>query len=545
MTIDKLIQRKSCFSRISSLPLFLSKAILSTATVAVTTLGVAMGTASASQLNDLIFNKPNPTRADLALQAYIWAWTLVAQQRTAYQHLTSPFFPGYPPAILNQQFDASPFLATPADTAYIIYNNDTLYSNGFLNLSQMPVVLSVPATGSRYYSIEFQSSYLDVFGYVGTRLGDTTGGQYFIYGPSYSGTIPNGYVRAIQSPTDSVWLLGRTYVNGPTDVVASNAVQTQFTLSYPKGQTPSNPFAPITIPVPPPGNPSQILNLGASFYAELNSDLTNNPPPSNPDQSALLASFKAIGVGPGANPGDLPTDAEAQAAIALGQQLMIKEVISNQTNVNNWTVGYNFENFGTNYLLRSAIAQFGCEGCQVNIPQEALYFSASKDASGGALNGANSYVIRFLAGELPPVKAEGFWSITLYDSNGFLVANPIDRYSLGSSSPLEFNSDGSLDIYLSNTAPTLAKDLANWLPAPLDDFTLTLRTYIPGEPLLDQSYKVPGIQNQPSSVPGPLPLFGLGAAFGFSRRMRRRVYGSHHIGHLDKSQNPGKRAAFL
>lgn len=524
MSVNKLIQLKSRFLRTTGLPLSLPTAILSTATVALTTLGVAMGAASASQLNDSIFNKPNPTRADLALQAYVWGWTLLAQQRTVYQHLASAYYPGYPPAILNQQFDASPTLATPADVFYIAYNNDTLYSNGFLNLSQTPVVLSVPATGSRYYSLEFQSSYLDVFDYVGTRLGDTAGGQYFIYGPNYAGTIPSGYVRAIQSPTDSVWLLGRTYVNGPADVSAANAVHTQFMFSYLSGQTPPNPFAPVTIPVPPPGNPSQIRDLGASFYAELNSDLAYNPPPSSPDQSALLAAFKAIGIGPGANPADLPTDAEAKAAIALGQQLMLKEVVSNQTNVNNWTVSYELGNYGTNYLLRSAMAQFGCQGCQVNIPAEAIYFTGSRDAFGDALNGANSYAIRFLAGALPPVKAEGFWSITLYDSNGILVANPIDRYSLGSSSPLEINADGSLSIYLSNTAPALAKDLANWLPAPLGDFSLTLRTYIPSEALLDQSYKVPGIQKQASSVPGPLPLFGVGAAFGFSRRIRSRIH---------------------
>lgn len=535
MALKQLIQRTSRYARTTALPLLastasLSRAILSTAALAVTTLGVAMGAASASQLNDSIFNKPNPTRADLALQAYVWGWTLLAQQRTVYQHLASAYYPGYPPAILNQQFDASPTLATPADVYYIAYNNDTLYSNGFLNLSQTPVVLSVPATGSRYFSLEFQSSYLDVFNYVGTRLGDTAGGQYLITGPSYTGTIPSGYVRTIQSPTNSVWLLGRTYVNGPTDVSAANAVQTLYTLSYPNGQTPPNPFAPVTIPVPPPGNPSQIRDLGASFYAELNSDLAYNLPPSNPDQSALLASFKAIGIGPGANPADLPTDAEAQAAIALGQQLMLKEVVSNQTNVNNWTVSYELGNYGTNYLLRSAMAQFGCQGCQVNIPQEAIYFTGSKDVSGDVLNGANSYAIRFLGGALPPVRAEGFWSITLYDSNGILVANPIDRYSLGSSSPLEFNADGSLTIYLSNTAPALAKDLANWLPAPLGDFSLTLRTYIPGEALLDQSYKVPGIEKQASSVPGPLPLFGVGAVFSLSRQMRRRIVGSRQNG---------------
>ena len=76
----------------------------------------------------------------------------------------------------------------------------------------------------------------------------------------------------------------------------------------------------------------------------------------------------------------------------------------------------------------------------------------------------------------------------------------------------------------------MAKDLANWLPAPLGDFSLTLRTYIPGEALLDQSYKVPGIEKQASSVPGPLPLLGVGAVFSLSRQMRRRIVGSRQNG---------------
>ena len=85
MALRQLIQRKSRYAKTTCLPLLsstviLSRVILSMAALAVPTLGVAMGAASASQLNDSIFNKPNPTRSDLALQAYVWGWTLLAQQ---------------------------------------------------------------------------------------------------------------------------------------------------------------------------------------------------------------------------------------------------------------------------------------------------------------------------------------------------------------------------------------------------------------------------------------------------------------------------------
>ena len=43
------------------------------------------------------------------------------------------------------------------------------------------------------------------------------------------------------------------------------------------------------------------------------------------------------------------------------------------------------------------------------------------DAGGQPLDGANRYKIRFERGATPPVDA--FWSITLYDADGFQVAN--------------------------------------------------------------------------------------------------------------------------
>lgn len=383
------------------------------------------------------------------------------------------------------------------------------------------MVLSVPTTGNRYYSVQFQDSYLNTFDYVGTRQGDTTAGQYFIYGPNYSGTIPTtGYVRAIQAPTDTVWLLARTFVRDSSDVAAANAVQAQYGLSYYNGQTPSNPFPPIATPLPSPGSPGQIPALGASFYTELNAGLANNPPPANPDQTALLDSFKAIGIGAGADPSNLPTPTEAQQAIVIGQGLIQAELLANQTNVNNWTIIYNAGNYGSNYLLRAAVAQFGIAA---HVPEEALYFTSRRDVLGNPLTGANSYRISFAADNLPPVDPDGFWSLTLYNSAGFLVDNVINRYSLGSNTPLQFNADGSLDLYLGNTAPTSAKELANWLPTPKGEFNLALRTYLPSATLLNRAYQIPGIQAvpdvpEPSSLPGLLALGALGTGVTLKRK---------------------------
>jgi hypothetical protein len=104
---------------------------------------------------------------------------------------------------------------------------------------------------------------------------------------------------------------------------------------------------------------------------------------------------------------------------------------------------------------------------------------------GTPLSGANSYDIVFPQGQLPPVSA--FWSVILYDSDGSLVPNPINRYEVASHTPdLVIRSDGSLSITVTNTQP--ADPTTNWLPAPTSGFSLTLRTYLPQQPILSQTW---------------------------------------------------------
>jgi hypothetical protein len=77
------------------------------------------------------------------------------------------------------------------------------------------------------------------------------------------------------------------------------------------------------------------------------------------------------------------------------------------------------------------------------------------------------------------------------DVVGYMVSNPIDRYSVGSRSGLVPNADGSIDIYLQRTAP--AGHESNWLPAPAGNFKLMLRAYVPGRAVLDGAYHVPPV----------------------------------------------------
>jgi hypothetical protein len=130
-------------------------------------------------------------------------------------------------------------------------------------------------------------------------------------------------------------------------------------------------------------------------------------------------------------------------------------------------------------------------GLGANLPEDAIYPAAQVDGAGNPLSGANAYVIHFAPGQAPPVNA--FWSITMYDDQGFFVTNPINRYALHNWDPLIVNADGSLDIYLQNPSPGPDKE-ANWLPAPEGAFNLTMRLYWPQRSVVAGTWQPPAIK---------------------------------------------------
>jgi len=157
------------------------------------------------------------------------------------------------------------------------------------------------------------------------------------------------------------------------------------------------------------------------------------------------------------------------------------------TKVNGWITMFGLGEPGNGMLLRAAHAQL-FPG-PVNVPQEAMYWWTNVDGAGHTLSGAHDYVMRFPSGGLPPNNA--FWSITMGDARNHFVPNPFNRYSVSDRSGLVPNADGSVDIYLQETAP--AGHESNWLPAPAGNFILWLRVYIPGAAILNREYTVPPI----------------------------------------------------
>src|SRR5262249_46550751 len=164
---------------------------------------------------------------------------------------------------------------------------------------------------------------------------------------------------------------------------------------------------------------------------------------------------------------------------------------------NGWRITpANVGNYGTAYGLRAAVALVGLGA---NIPQDAMYPSAFVDSDDQPLNGAHQYILHFDKGALPPANA--FWSVTMYNAQGFLVDNPINRYNIAAWMPLKYNSDGSLDIYIQHKSPGIDRE-PNWLPAAAGAFSVSLRVYWPKESMLDGSWEPPAIWKVEATAKG-------------------------------------------
>ncbi len=165
---------------------------------------------------------------------------------------------------------------------------------------------------------------------------------------------------------------------------------------------------------------------------------------------------------------------------------------------NGWQRQENGGVWGTDWFGR---AQAAIIYIYVNDFHEAIYFIRGTDSKGELLQGRYNYTLTFPKNALPPVDTikGGFWSLTMYDKDYYMLPNsPNGRTNIGTvnldANELKFAKDGSLTLTLSNKEPTAADARANWLPAPNDQFALIVRTYVPTEPILNRTYKLPNVE---------------------------------------------------
>lgn len=436
---------------------------------------------------------------EIALEAYIYGYPLVLFDATR-ESLTNLAAPGETGAPMNQFCHRRTF-PDPSLTAVVGPNADTLYSFAFLDVSTDPMVLSVPDVGTRYYLMQMLDAWTNVFASPGTRTTGNGKGAFAITGPKGGGELPAG-VQEVKSPTDLVWIIGRTQTNGKSDYAAVHEIQDKYKL------TPLSSYGrPYTAPVNLRLNPNldlkatavdRVARMGAeAFFSRLNSLMRNNPPTAA--DAEFVKRFAMIGVAPGRTFNlqnmDPVMAREIEAGTRDAQARIVAEARKpHGRNLNGWEFSTNTGRYGTNYLWRAVVSFFGLGA---NLPEDAIYPHASKDADGQPLNGNNRYQITFARGQLPPVGA--FWSITLYNDRHFFVPNPIERYAIGDRDRIEFNRDGSLTLHVQHVSPGKDKE-SNWLPAPKEGFNLVMRLYWPKKEVIDGRWKPPRIERKQTEV---------------------------------------------
>jgi hypothetical protein len=377
-------------------------------------------------------------------------------------------------------------------------NADTYYHNGFLDLGSDALVLTVPNTNGRFYLLPMLDAYGNVFSSPGKRTTGTQADTFLITGPKWTGNVPAG-MKEIKAPTNLVWLLGRIQANSQADglkvvVPIERKINLTPLSSWGKPYTaPDGTFDPNVSKESPN---AQLAALPIdSFFNFVNNMMVANPPAAM--DSVALQKFAAINVGPGLK-FDLSTYDTATQNALKELPKMITEYINDLVTsgkvskpVNGWNVIYKgMGNYGTDYDLRALIC---FAGLGANLPQDAVYPSSAKDADGNPYTGSNKYVLHFAKGQTPPV--HGFWSLTMYDNDGFFIENPINRYAIGDRNPLKYNADSSVDLYFQNKTPGKDKE-NNWLPAPAGSFNLMLRMYWPAEEFLSGNWTPPAVTKQ-------------------------------------------------
>ncbi len=435
---------------------------------------------------------PNPVEAAaLGERAYEYGFPLVDLLRIRKEQTSVPCPDERGNSPVNSFSNAGNF-ATADDRTVVLPNTDTLYSLAHLDLKKGPITLSHPDMGKRYYSFEMVDPYTNVIAIPGKRENGSGAGSYVIRWTGADGKFdkPKG-AEAIKSKYRRVWVIGRTLASdSKQDQKKAHKKMDKYSLTLPNGKQRHfpkgcKPGEPATYPTPTEGKP---------FVRKLNDALAKNPPPSRDDP--LLDELARVGVGAGLSPEDAGLSPDALDAL---YDAVAAKAPSLPTETRLWaytqalaTDGWflappNIGKFGTDYELRAFVAS---AGIGANTPDEAIYPVAIADADGALFDGSNSYRLTFEADDLPP--ARFFWSVTMYDTEGFLVANPIDRYSIGPShGKLAKKPDGSIVIAIGPTEPT-EKDV-NWLPAPDTGFRLNMRLYGPSKDAQTGVWMPPGV----------------------------------------------------
>jgi hypothetical protein len=429
----------------------------------------------------------------VARSAYLWGWPLVNQlnRRATFARVPEPgrlggVLPIAPTGYVSMLTD---YIA--ADERFVTCpNQDTVYGGGFMALDKQPVVVQVPDFGSRFYTYQLVDHRTDSFFSIGKQY-NTKPGVYLMVGPNWNGTVPPGITAVGRSSTDLAAMFPRVFQDDtPEDKAAIQGLLRQI-MVYPltefDGQMKTKDWSTVPSFSAPAnaGNGETKWVIPETFFDQLPEVLRVVPP--LPGEEAMYGQFIALMDAAARDPQIKATLTETAAT---AEAELIKPLFEFHNNGrpagNGWTSPPNNARWGVDYLSRTATARSNMFD---NTPNETRYIYTDFDKDGQRLTGAHRYSVMFAPGETPPVN--GFWSLTVYNKEHLFEPNTLNRFSLGTKSKsMRTNPDGSLTLYFQTNSPGADKE-ANWVPTPLDEFSLYIRAYWPKDAVFNGSWKPP------------------------------------------------------
>ena len=406
----------------------------------------------------------------------------------------------------------------PEDSLPPLADVDTLSANAWIDLSQEPVVVSVPDTHGRFLDARVLDMWTNVVWSTGPTANVRTGAPQpqtiAFVPPNWHGQLPSGIER-VDAPGNNLWLGVRIAALDARAAASARRLQSEVrvaplsaylafererhTLRGKHGKA-ARRFvkafaddAQESIAEASTGlaaNAAAVEHLDANaFFGKLADALRDNPPSSDDDHA--LKVLADIGV----KPGEAVRFPNGSAdAIAAGVTEGVKRVGTPPVNAvsgNGWAwSGDGVGRYGDDYTLR-AYATSAHPG--VATVQDEAFPSAAVDSDGQPLDGSHDYVMHFAPKAMPPVRA--YWTITAYTPDGALARGRLPHYSIDSHDRVRRNRDGSLDLYISSKSPGRAY-VSNWLPAPPGPFELVMRLYAPQPSATDGSWLPPKIERR-------------------------------------------------
>lgn len=406
-------------------------------------------------------------------QAYLYAFPLVLMDATR-KVSTNTETPNGTRAPINQFIHAEK-LADAASRAVVTPNVDTIYTQAFLDVGSEPMLYGVPQT-DRFFNVQVLDAWTNTAAVLEAP------GLYAITRSDWQGELPEG-VQRINVPTTRVWTIARIVLSGQEDLPNVRAIQDKMQLmplsayQMDRWTAPAGTYDPAYDFVPV----QHVLALSPQEFFDTANQLMETNPPAAAD-APVLRELAALHVGPG----EKFDDKALGLFSGLRWKLMLlqlkgklkAEAANYAQQMGQWIYyGDPIGDFGTAYTYRAMVALMGLGA---NTTDVAIYPKTDVDSTGAVLTGKKTYTLHIEAE--PPTKEKGFWSVTAYGEDNFLIDNAIDRYCVNDRSGLHRNPDGSIDIILSKEAP---EDTTNWLPVGEGDFHLFLRIYKPDTAALE------------------------------------------------------------